>query len=191
MKKQFILMFVAIIFLTACNEEKIETNMSREMQSFEFTTQDKQFLSLQDLEGSWWVADTIFTNCTTVCPPMTANMASLQEKIKSKNLDVQLVSFSVDPDNDTPETLKKFGEKFQADFSNWTFLTGYDYETIKTLSIKSFQSMVKKIPDSNQVAHGTNFYLINPDAKVVKSYSGMESKEMSKIAEDLEKVLQE
>lgn len=163
--------------------------MSETMQPFEFTTQDNQKLSLEELKGEWWVADTIFTSCETVCPPMTANMARLQSKIKKESLNVQLVSFSVDPANDTPEKLKEFAKQFQADFSNWSFLTGYDFITIKELSIKSLRSLVKRAPNSDQVTHGTSFFLINPKGEVIKRYNGLQAKEMDKIVSDLNEVL--
>ncbi|MFD1039382.1 SCO family protein [Virgibacillus byunsanensis] len=96
MKSLQVLVIGFTLFLVACGE-KIETNMSTEVQDFEFTTQDKKTLSLEELKGQWWIADFAFTNCTTVCLPMTSNMSKLQDKMKEENLDVQLISFSVDP----------------------------------------------------------------------------------------------
>ncbi len=84
-------------------------------------------MSLDNLKGKWWIADFIFTNWTTVCLPMTNNKSILQRKLKDNNLDVQLVSFSVDPDFDSPEVLKEYAEQYGVDFSNWSFLTGYDF----------------------------------------------------------------
>ncbi|MFD2761610.1 SCO family protein [Lentibacillus juripiscarius] len=184
-----VLPLLLILFLAACGEE-IETNMSEEVSDFEFTTQDKETLSNEDLKGEWWIADFVFTNCTTVCPPMTRNMAELQQKMKEENLDAQLVSFSVDPERDTPKALKEFAQNFQADFSNWTFLTGYEFQTIKEFSIKSFKSLLKKPPEgSDQVTHGTSFFLINPEGKVIKRYSGTKTEEMQNIVDDLKIVL--
>src|SRR5690625_3869400 len=154
-----IILILVVFFLAACGED-IETNMSENVADFDFTTQDKGTLSLDDLEGEWWVADFVFTNCTTVCLPMTSNMSVLQDKMKEEELDAQLVSFSVDPDYDTPEVLQEYADEYDADLDNWTclsrkssyqeyadeydadldnwtFLTGYDFQTIKELSIKS------------------------------------------------------
>ncbi|GGK04488.1 SCO1 protein [Lentibacillus kapialis] len=181
--------FLLILILAACGED-IETNMSEDVSDFEFTTQDMETMSNDDLKGEWWIADFVFTNCTTVCPPMTRNMAELQQKMKEENLDAQLVSFSVDPKRDTPEALKQFAQNFQADFSNWTLLTGYEFQTIKEFSIKSFKSLVRKPPEgSDQVTHGTSFFLINPEGEVIKSYNGTKTEEMQKIVDDLKIVL--
>lgn len=186
--KHLSVLLALVIILSACGS-KIETNMSRDIQPFQFTTQDNKKLSNKDLEGKWWVADLIFTNCTTVCPPMTANMMQLQKQAKKENLDVQFVSFSVDPERDTPKVLTEFANQYGADFDNWTFLTGYEFDKIKKISIKSFQAPVEKPPEeSDQFMHGTRFYLVNPDGKVIKSYSGTDKDDMKLIIDDLKTV---
>ncbi|WP_255783458.1 SCO family protein [Oceanobacillus alkalisoli] len=164
--------------------------MEGEVADFSFTTQANETLSLDDLRGEWWIADFIFTNCTTVCLPMTTNMADLQSKLKEEDLDVQLVSFSVDPDYDSPEVLIEYAKEYDADFNNWSFLTGYDFETIKELSMNSFRSVVEQAaPGDDQVTHGTSFFLVNPDGEIIKRYSGVDNNEMDLIVEDLRLVL--
>lgn len=187
--KYAIIAFLSL-FLVACGEEyPIETTMSSQVADFSFTTQDNDTLGLEDLEGEWWVADFIFTNCVTVCLPMTYHMSLLQENIDKEDLDVRLISFSVDPDFDTPEVLKAYGEDYDADFSNWSFLTGYDFETIKELSIKSFKSLVAEPqPDDDQVLHGTSFFLVSPEGEIIKNYSGIDIKVVDEIIADLKKI---
>ncbi|MBP1968263.1 protein SCO1/2 [Virgibacillus natechei] len=188
MKLLQVLVFGLVLFLVACGED-IETNMSEDVSDFEYTTQDNETLSNEELEGEWWIADFVFTNCTTVCLPMTTNMSSLQSTMEEEDLDAQLVSFSVDPDYDSPEVLKEYAQEYDADLSNWSFLTGYDFETIKEFSITSFRSLVVEAqPDSDQVTHGTSFFLVNPEGKVIKSYDGVNSNEMDLIIEDLKAV---
>ena len=179
-----------LMILAACGGENIETTMSENVADFEFTTQDNESFGLEDLKGTYWVADFVFTNCTTVCLPMTSNMAYLQDLIQEEDLDVQLVSFSVDPDYDTPEVLKEYAEEYDANLDNWTFLTGYDFDTIKELSIKSFKNMVQEPPEgTDQVTHGTSFFLVNPEGKVIKSYNGIQKDSMEDILEDLKNVV--
>ncbi|MFC2950268.1 SCO family protein [Virgibacillus sediminis] len=188
-KKSGLWMTVLIILLVACGGD-IETNMSEDVKDFEFTTQDNETLSLEDLEGEWWIADFMFTSCTTVCLPMTSNMALLQSKMEEENIDAQLVSFTVDPEHDTPEVLKDYAESYDADLDNWSFLTGYDFETIKELSVTSFRSLVVEAqPGTDQVTHGTKFFLINPDGEVIKQYDGVSKSEMDVIIEDLKAVM--
>src|SRR5699024_8932224 len=96
----FIVLIVSILILSACGGEPIETNMSEEVQDFEFTTQDNEALSLDDLKGDYWIADFIYTNCETECLPMTSNMSYLQDELAEEGIDVQFVSFSIEPDYD-------------------------------------------------------------------------------------------
>lgn len=188
MKKYIPILMLSFVFILAACGKKVETNMESTVPDFEYTTQDESTLSKTDLEGKYWVADFVFTNCTTVCLPMTSNMASLQEKIAEANLDnVHLVSFTVDPETDSPEVLKEYAEEYGADLTNWTFLTGYDFETIKEFSIKNFKNIVEApLEGDDQVTHGTHFFLVNPEGEIIKNYSGLESAGMDQIVEDLE-----
>lgn len=177
-----------ILFLTACGKGEIESNMAKQTPDFSFTNQENEAFGSEDLEGKWWIADFIFTNCTTVCLPMTYNMSQLQIMLEDEGIDAELVSFTVDPDVDNPEVLKDYAESYNADLSNWTFLTGYDFETIQELALDPFMTGVKQEPDSDQVTHGVRFFLVSPEGEVIKNYMGTDLEEMEKIVEDLKKV---
>lgn len=191
-KRQILIVTVGLLlFLTACGDpyKAIEPNMDEEVADFNFTTQDNESFGLKDLDGTWWIADFIFTNCTSVCLPMSSNMSALQDKLKDENIDIQLVSFSVDPDYDQPDVLKEYAEMYDADLSSWTFLTGYDFQTIRELSIKSFRSLVQAPErNSDQVMHGTAFMLVTPDGQIIKSYDGVAPSEIDVIVEDLKTI---
>jgi protein SCO1 len=76
----------------------------------------------------------IFTNCTTICPPLAATFARLQKEMGDKmGKNVHLISISVDPVTDTPERLKAWGAKFKAG-AGWTFVTGEKQEIDKLLN---------------------------------------------------------
>jgi protein SCO1/2 len=170
------LAFIVVIgLLSACgqNLEKPD-DYDFEVQDFTYTNQAGEPVSLEDLKGKVWIADFIFTNCETVCPPMTNHMASLQENIKKEGLEnVQIVSFSVDPANDSPEVLKTFAQKYDVDFSNWHFLTGYEQSEIEQFAKESFKTIVQKPSGEDQVTHGTAFYLVDQDGIVRTRYDGV------------------
>lgn len=76
----------------------------------------------------------IFTNCTTICPPLAATFARLQREMGDKiGQEVHLISISVDPLTDTPERLKAWGAKFKAG-PGWTFVTGEKQEMDRLLN---------------------------------------------------------
>ncbi|WP_409288791.1 SCO family protein [Peribacillus sp. SCS-37] len=165
---------LAIMVLASCSNSGIPGELDYPVGTFKAVSQDGKPFTEKKLKGKIWVADFIFTNCTTVCPPMTANMSKLQQELKKEKLyeDVHLVSFSIDPAADNPGALKTYGSKFQADYRNWSFLTGYSQSFIEKFSADSFHMLVKKPASGDQVIHGTEFALVSQEGKVVKTYKG-------------------
>jgi len=181
------LFIMGIVFLTACGD-KIEVNMSEPMVDFEFTTQDEETLSLEDLKGEWWIANFMYTNCRTICPMTTANLASVQQELQQDGLSPQLVSFSVEPSHDTPAVLKDYAMGYGADLETWHFLTGYDFETIQDISENTFKTVLKE-GGAGQRSHGFGFYLVNPGGEIVKEYDGMNLEELEILLDDVNTVL--
>jgi protein SCO1/2 len=92
---------------------------------FTLIDQDGRAVSLHDYHGRIVVLDFIYTTCTTVCPRLTATFRDLQDGLGSEfGAKVALVSITIDPATDRPAVLKAFGEKWEADFDGWAFLTG-------------------------------------------------------------------
>ena len=86
------------------------------------------------IKGKTVAINFIFTNCTTICPPLAATFARLQKEMGDRiGKDVHLISISVDPVTDTPERLKAWGAKFKAG-PGWTFVTGDKQEIDKLLN---------------------------------------------------------
>lgn len=189
MKRITFIITLFFIFLISCdNNVEIETNFSEPMAEFEFRTQDEDLLNSNDLKGDWWIANFMYTNCEAVCPITTNRMADIQKTMAESNLTPQIVSFSIDPSNDTPSILKEYANQYDADFESWSFLTGYDFETIKKLSEQTFKSSLAQ-GAVGQMSHGVNFYLISPDGVIIKEYNGMNTDELEILVDDLETVL--
>lgn len=169
----FVLFAALFLTLSACGDSGPDA-LNWEVKEFNAVNQEGETVTLDDLKGDVWITSFIFTNCVTVCPPMTANMAQLQQRLKDEGLTVPMVSFSVDPDRDDPQALKEYGEEFNADFSSWQFLTGYSFEDIQLFSQESFKSLVQFEEDSDQVMHTTSFFLVNDSGVVVQKYNGIE-----------------
>lgn len=148
--------------------------------------QKSELFGAGNIKNKILVVDFIFTNCETVCPPLTNNMSKLQEMAKEKELEVEFVSFSVDPENDTPEKLVSFAEQFEVDFTNWHFLTGYSQKEIEAFAQDSFKAIVQKPTSTDQVIHGTSFYLVNKKGEVSNKYSGLQETPYDQIIQDIE-----
>ncbi|WP_409369431.1 SCO family protein [Lysinibacillus sp. 38-6] len=173
--------------LAACGSYKFEPEMSIDVEDFSFTNQNNEQVSLESLKGKPWLAMFIFTNCNSICPPMTFNMADVQKSLKDEGVnDYQIVAFSVDPEVDAPDVLKNYLTTYSVvDDSKWQLLTGYKQQYIEQFARKSFNSLVKNDPNSDQVVHMGSFYLVNADGVVVKDYDGASNVPVETIVADI------
>ena len=87
--------------------------------AFEYTDQHGATFGTEQLAGKVWVANFIFTRCTTVCPIFTDKMYQVQHRSKDLGDSFHLVSFSVDPEYDTPEVLKSYADKHGVNSRMW------------------------------------------------------------------------
>lgn len=130
--------------------------------------------------NQWTILAFTFTHCTTVCPIMHAHLIRLQSMLQGTPL--RIVTISVDPDHDTPETLRAYATKISADPERWTFLTG-DAPTIASIlhglrfSADPDPSLPISLPGGgtmNNILHPSKVLLIGPDARVRAMESGLQ-----------------
>ena len=96
---------------------------------FTLTTQDGKRLALKELRGKVLAITFIFASCVDTCPLLTAKMAGIQNRLGSDfGKKVHFVSITVDPERDTPDVLKRYGEAHKANSAGWAFLTGTSAE---------------------------------------------------------------
>jgi protein SCO1 len=69
------------------------------------------------------VLNFIFTTCATICSTQTATLAALQQQLRGAARPARFMTFTIDPDNDTPEQLAKFARQFGVG-AGWDFFTG-------------------------------------------------------------------
>jgi protein SCO1/2 len=100
--------------------------------------QDGEKITMQSLVDSDkpLIIDFIYTTCTTVCPVLSAGFAGVQHRLGKDSNKVQLVSLSIDPENDKPEAMKKYLAKYHA-ADGWDFLTGSPGDILNVLNVFS------------------------------------------------------
>jgi cytochrome oxidase Cu insertion factor (SCO1/SenC/PrrC family) len=149
--------------------------------AFSLIDQNSKSLTLESLRGKPWIATFVFTRCAGPCPVMTAKMGVLQ---KSLPANVDLVSVSVDPTNDTPSVLKEYAAKYAADESRWHFLTG-DPDAIYAFARGM---MITAVPATQEkpIIHSERFILVGPDGDIRGYYSNNDEKEMANLKLDAE-----
>jgi protein SCO1/2 len=137
---------------------------------FTLTNQDGRATTLADLSNHVWIADIIFTRCAGPCPIMTAQMKSLQDALPPASR-ARLVTLTTDPDFDTPPVMKKYGERFGADFNRWMFLTGSKTEIAGLAGDSLKLSAVPVKPeerknDADRFIHSTIFVVVDKHARL-------------------------
>ena len=138
--------------------------------AFTLTNQDGQITTLADLTNHVWVADIVFTRCAGPCPRMTGQMELLQNFLPPAST-AKLVTLTTDPENDSPAVLKKYGQRFDADFNRWTFLTGTKNE-IAALASGSLKLSAQPVKPAEQkdvadlFIHTTIFVIVDKRARL-------------------------
>ncbi|MCZ6654145.1 MAG: SCO family protein [Planctomycetota bacterium] len=149
---------------------------------FSFTERSGQELSRKDLLGRVWIADFIFTSCAGPCPLMSRHMQRLQTDLADLK-SLRLVSFSVDPERDTPEVLRMYGERYDADPQRWLFLTG-PMDRIYDLAIKGFKITVEAARENNQIIHDTRFILVDAAGMIRGYYDSTSTEALERLRQD-------
>lgn len=116
--------------------------------AFDLIERSKKRVTQKQLEGKIWLANFIFTSCTAECPLMNIEMQKIQAAFATAN-DLTLVSFTVDPEVDTPEVLSAYADRLSAS-EQWLFITG-ERDTLHHLAIDSFKLPVQDLQP--QTAH--------------------------------------
>ena len=155
---------------------------------FSLTNQNGLTITEKDYMNKIYVADFFFTTCPSICPKMTANMELIQESIKTDN-QVLLLSFSVTPEIDSVQQLKRYAIEKGVIDSKWNLLTG-DKKEIYELARKSFLA-VKSDGDGGEhdMIHTENFILVDPEKRIRGFYDGTDTNAMDELLSDI-KVLQ-
>ena len=148
---------------------------------FQFTNQDGQAVTNEDLRGKVWVAAFIFTNCPDVCPMMAARMAALQKRVEDES--VKLVSFTLDPERDTEEVLKKYAQRIGARSGRWNFLRGPEDATYAMAKAMKITAIPAKGEDG-AIVHSERLILIDERGMIRGHYSSNEEEAMTKLAAD-------
>jgi protein SCO1 len=163
-----------------------------EVPSFALTDQLGRTVRKQDLLGSVWVANFVFTRCASVCPLLTAKFQAFQTKLGPLP-GARFVSISVDPEYDTPPVLKSYAERFSADPARWQFLTGPLQEIERTV-VQGFKvhrgDPAPSATDPNliEIMHGEHFVLVDR-AGAIRGYYRSDTEGLKELERDLRGML--
>ncbi|MEO6953413.1 MAG: SCO family protein [Polyangia bacterium] len=150
-----------------------------EVPAFSFPDQDGHTVSLADLAGHPWVADFIYTSCTTACPILSARTVALARQVPDPR--VRFVSFSVDPEHDTAAALKSYVRRWHGDESRWRLLRP-DAAGLKKLGSALELPVADKGDATDPIVHTSSFLLVDGRGRVQGMYDSRDDEEMKQLA---------
>ena len=158
------------------------------IQDFEFVNQNGDLIKSKELEGKIWVVEYFFATCKGICPIMNKQMQRVQSAYSDDN-EIMILSFTVDPINDSIEALKKYAESHEAINGKWHFFTGNKTQ-LYGLARQSFfllkPAEAKNLGDAGgDFIHTNNFVLIDPQKRIRGYYDGTNPDEVDELIADI------
>ncbi len=187
-----------VFCLSACQRKELP--VLGQIPEFKLTAQDAKPFTQEEMKGRVWVADFFFTSCGGACPLMTERM---KKSIQTSLLDMRdekgeppakILSFSVDPERDTPEVLAQYAKDHGAEPGVWVFLTGPLEEITRTV-VQGFKISMGKVPSQVpsqdeiwEVVHGEQFLLIDRQGRI-RGYYSSEGSALRRLLTDLKSLV--
>ncbi len=159
-----------------------------QLPAFDLTERSGVVFGTDQLHGKVWVANFIFTRCSGPCPAMTSHMAQLHDRLR-QHPDwprIRLVTFSVDPQHDTPDVLTEYARWAKADPARWLFLTG-TRDQVWQLIRNGFKLPIGEdtAGATGPIFHSQKFVLVDGDSQVRGFYDVLEEGQLDALQADL------
>ena len=186
---KFLVVLALVAAFTACSRHTASLEVFGDIPQFELVSQDGQPFHSEALAGKIWVADFIYTTCPGPCPRMTSEMREVQDAVlKTPDIsgNIRLVSFTVDPAQDTPPVLAAYAKLHGASPAMWYFLTG-PVPALQALDRDAFK--LGNIDASMQ--HSTRFVLVDGRGRIRAYYDTSESSAIPRVISDINALARE
>lgn len=158
----------------------------KQVPPFSFINQSGNIISEQNVAGKVFVADFFFTSCEAACPMMSTQLTRVQEAIGNDTA-FRILSYSLDPENDSIPVLRSFARKFHADDNIWYLMTG-DKKKIYTLGEQGYLQSVLN-DEKSFINHSQKFILVDQDRMIRGFYNGLDSAEVDLMIQDIRYLL--
>ncbi len=143
--------------------------------------QNGDTFSLDSLKGKPVLADFIYTSCPGPCLMLTAKLANVALRLgPDLGSKVAMISITIDPEHDNPQALLKYSKEQGAQENGWRFLTGSPSEIDHVMNLLKLR---REIEPDGSVAHVADMFLIGPDGRELKEYSGSTAKPQDIVAD--------
>lgn len=158
---------------------------------FEFINQDGKKITDKDYEGKIYIADYFFTTCQSICPKMATELQRVQEKFEYTKGLVQILSHTVNPENDSVPVLKTYSEMVHANNSMWNFVTG-DKKQLYDIARKGYLvNAMEGDGGKDDFIHSELFVLVDKEKHIRGIYDGTDIKAVNDLLDDIKVLMAE
>ncbi len=190
-----VMVSIAVGWLLVCRNEKIDLSgpplpMGPTVPEFSLTERSGQPITRADLLGYVWIADFVFTRCSGPCPTLSARMQALQSALSDAPR-VKLVTFTLDPVNDTVSVLADYAKRFHADPQRWWFVTGDKEEVVQKFVIEGLKQTVIPAQGNDPLIHSQYLVIVDAAGRIRAAHDGLDVKTKPLVVRDVRKLLLE
>lgn len=159
---------------------------------FNFIDQDGKRITEKDVNGKVYVAEYFFTTCKGICPKLNTNLKKIAETFQTED-NFMILSHTVDPDVDSVERLKKYGDSLGVNSNRWLLLTGRKDSLYQSARVSYLLDDPKNnsVKIEDQFLHTQFFALVDKRGRVRKIYDGLKKDELAELTKDIRVLLKE
>ena len=192
-KNSILIPIVLVFMFFSCEKKEVKlpiiSNLlaaNEKLIDYPLKNQFNENFSLNNLKGKVHLVNFFFVSCRTICPAMESNL----KEIVLKNPDIELLSFTIDPEKDIISVLKSHHQNMAKNSENWTYLRSTKKDLKKIANL--YLSTIKNIGDNNDnFYHTSSVVLIDKSMRIRGFYDSLIDKEMKLLKRDIKLLLKE
>lgn len=200
MRVKFITLLMALVFMPVIAVAVLAASGSFEVKelsvfgtvpSFYLTERSGREFSKNELQGKVWVASFVFTHCSGQCPLLCEKLKRVQSRFRFKD-NFRLVSFTMDPERDTPAVLAQYAGRFDADPYKWSFLTGPKKDV--DFLVQSGFRLASGGPGGEEpegITHSFKLVLVDGYGRIRGYYDGLDDAAVNTLIKDTKVLLRQ
>lgn len=157
-----------------------------ELPQYELVNQFGNKFGSNDLKGKIYLANFAFTSCPSVCPDLMGTMQKVQKRVRGLGTEIAIVTYSVDPETDTPDVLLKYSREWKANPFVWFFLTG-EKESMKNILIDGYKVAMgdrDKTDSMYDIAHSNKVALVDEQGRI-RGYYNTDKNDINRLMIDV------
>lgn len=159
--------------------------------AFRFVNQNGNLITEKKYEGKIYVADYFFTTCKSICPKMTTELQRVEEAFGYTKGLVQILSHTVNPENDSVPVLKAYSDMVHADTTMWNFVTGDKKQLYDIARNGYLVNAMEGDGGPDDFIHSELFILVDKEKHIRGIYDGTNIKAVNGLLDDIKVLIAE